>query len=443
MNLRAFLVSLPPMLLLLLAISANAVDWPEFRGPNQDGTSNAENVPTSWTETENVAWKTPIPGKAWSSPVIADGKIWLTTAIEHEPADEAEREKLLAKIDPKKRKSRQIKAKIEFRALQLGLDSGEIGWDVALLENAAPDAIHSLNSYASPTPVINDGRLFCDFGTFGTVALDAGSGEVVWERRFPLVHNVGPGSSPVVAGNLLILVRDGVDVQYVTALDKNTGETIWKTARPPMDARSGDQKKAYCTPILIRHEGARQLVVPTSQWFVSYVPESGEELWRVRHGRGFSLVPRPVYGNGLVYACTGFGSTQLWAMRPDGTGDVTESAVVWKEPKRISQKPSPLLIGERLYVLGDGGILTCFDALTGEVVWSGRVGGNYSASPIFADGRIYVCSHEGLTTVLAHADEFQVLAQSEIDGEIMASPVPLDGGLLLRSDAALYRIGED
>ena len=419
---------------------ARAENWTQFRGPNQDGTSSAADVPVTWSETGNIAWKTAIPGKAWSSPVVANGKIWLTTAVEHEPSD-AERERLLAKVDPKKVKVRQVKAKVEFRAVQVDLSSGEIERDVALLEADAPDSIHTLNSFASPTPVLEDERLFCDFGTFGTVALNVNSGKVIWKRRFQLVHSVGPGSSPVVTGNLLILVRDGVDVQYVIALDKTSGETIWKTERPPMNAPSGDQKKAYCTPLLVRHKGSRQLVIPTSQWIVSYVPETGEEIWRVNHGSGFSLVPRPVYGNGLVYACTGFGKPQLWAIRPDGTGDVSESHVVWKEPKRIPKKPSPLLVGGRLYVLDDGGIVSCLNALTGEEIWADRVGGNYSASPIFADGRIYVCSQEGQTTVLAHADEFQVLEQNEIDGAIMASPVPVDGALLLRSEAALYRIG--
>ena len=240
--------------------------------------------------------------------------------------------------------------------------------------------------------------------------------------------------------DLLVLVRDGTGVQYVTALNKNTGSEIWKTDRPPMDAKSGDQKKAYSTPLVINHKGRDQLVIPTSQWIVSYEPMTGKEIWRARHGKGFSLVPRPVYGHDLVYFATGFGKPQLWAVNPHGAGDVTESHVVWKETKRIPAKPSPLLVEGQVYVIDDGGIVSCFDAKTGELKWSERIEGNVSASPVYADGRIYFCTQEGKTTIVKPGNKFEVLAESEIDGKLMASPVPLDGGLLLRSETDLYYI---
>ena len=419
-----------------------AQDWPEFRGPNQNGVSDAKNTPTSWSETENVAWKTSLPGKGWSSPIVSGGKIWLTTAVETQPTEE-ERQQLLAEFDPNKAKQRQAVTRIELRAIQVNLDSGKIERNILLTKIETPGAIHSLNSYASPTPVIDNGLLYCDFGTFGTMAVDTVGGEILWERRFEIIHNVGPGSSPIVVDDLVILVRDGVDVQYVLALDKKTGETVWKTNRPPMRAPNGAQHKAYSTPILIDSKGAQQLVIPTSQWIAGYEPSTGREIWRADHGKGFSLVPRPVYGHGLVYFCTGFGKPQLWAIRPDGTGDVTESHVEWKELKRISKKPSPLLVGDYLYVLeDDGGVLSCLDALTGEGVWQERLGGNFSASPMFADDKIYLCNQEGQTSVVAPGDEFRTIAVNEIDGEIMASPAPLNGGLLIRSDSALYRINE-
>jgi len=427
--------------LFFLGVSfATAQDWPQFRGPNQDGTSDARNAPTHWSETENISWSREIPGKGWSSPVISNGKVWLTTAVEVE-ATEAERVKLLAGIEPRKVKSTRVASAIEVDLIKVDLATGVIEEKIVLLRDSHPDSIHKLNSYASPTPVIDGSLIYCDFGSFGTIAVERQSGKVKWECQFEIIHSVGPGSSPMIAGDLLILVRDGVDTQYVIALDKKTGETRWKTERPPMDASSGEQKKAYSTPLLIEHNGSKQLVIPTSQWIVSYVPETGKEIWRARHGKGFSLVPRPVYGHGLVFFCTGFGKPHLWAVRPDGKGDVTDTHLTWTATKAISQKPSPLLVDDYLYILNDGGIVSCYDSKTGKLIWMERVTGNYSASPMYADGHIYLCSHEGDTRVLKHGDIFIEVANNKLEGAIMASPVPINGGLLIRDESKLYRIG--
>ncbi|MEM7144635.1 MAG: PQQ-binding-like beta-propeller repeat protein [Verrucomicrobiota bacterium] len=423
-----------------------AQSWPQFRGPNQDGTSNATNVPTSWSEEENITWKTELPGKGWSSPVVLNDKIWLTTAIETRPS-EAEAQKLLDETieNPRHRKSRQIVTNLKLQALCVDLESGKLEKTIDLFTIEVPEAIHTLNSYASPTPVVEPGRLYCDFGTFGTACVDTESGEVVWTKDLDLIHSVGPGSSPILIGNTLVLVRDGVDVQYIIALDKGSGEIMWRTPRPPMDAETGDKKKAYSTPIFIEHDGRAQLIAPTSQWIVSYNLANGEEFWRAYHGTGFSLVPRPVYSpdTGLVYVCTGFGNPELWAVDPSGSGDVSETHVRWTEPKRIPAKPSPLLHNDNLYVMEDGGVATCFNAADGEVIWEERVGGNFSASPILADDKIYFANHEGITTVLAAGSEYNVLAENQLDGQIMASPVPLDDSLLIRSNTALYKISAE
>jgi outer membrane protein assembly factor BamB len=422
---------------------SSAQSWPQFRGPNQDGTSAASNTPETWSESENIAWKTELPGKGWSSPVVLDGKIWLTTAIEKQPTQE-ELAKLLEENveNPKHRKIRQIVSDLKLQALCVDLESGKLEKTIDLFTISGPDAIHTLNSYSSPTPVVEPGRLDCDVGTFGTACVDTESGKLVWTKDLELVHSVGPGSSPVVIGNTLVLVRDGVDVQYIIALDKGSGEVMWRTPRPPMDAEKGDQKKAYSTPIFINHDGRAQLIAPTSQWIVSYNLADGEELWRADHGTGFSLVPRPVYSpdTGLVYFCTGFGKPELWAVDPSGNGDVTETHIRWKEPKRIPKKPSPLLHDGNLYVIEDGGVATCFNAENGEVIWEDRVGGNHSASPILADKKIYFANQEGVTTVVAPGSEYKVLAENQLDGQIMASPVPLDNTLLIRTDTALYKI---
>lgn len=427
-------------LLAIMSTAAPAEEWTQFRGPNQDGSSSAASVPTRWTESGNVAWKTELPGRGWSSPGIAGGKIWLTTAVERE-ATAAELEQLLAEFTPEKRKQRQAAGAIRLMALRVDLESGELEKQIELATLSGPDAIHSLNSYASPTPTLDGDRLFCDFGAFGTFAVDLASGEAVWKRKLEIIHNVGPGSSPILVGSLLILVRDGVDFQYVTALDKHSGETVWKTDRPPMRAANGAQKKAYSTPLLIEHAGREQLVIPTSQWIVAYEPASGAEIWRVDHGNGFSLVPQPVFADGMIFAPTGFGNPQLWAVRVDGRGAVTESHVAWKATKRIPDKPSPIVTNGRVFVIEDSGIVSCFDAATGREIWVDRLaGGNYSASPILVGGRIYAASQGGKISVFSAADHFELIAENEIACEIMASPVPIEGGLLLRSKTALYRI---
>lgn len=442
------LVLLPALLIASAASAESLHPWPQFRGPDGNGIASADGVPEKWSESENVAWKTPLPGKGWSSPVVtAEGKIWLTTAIESIPTEE-EKARLLTESgeDPKQFASRKIAKSVTLQALEVDLKTGKLDRSLDLFKVENPDAIHALNSYASPTPVLDGGRLYCHFGTFGTVCLDAATGAEIWRKQFPLVHNVGPGSSPFIDGDLLVLICDGVDLQFVVALDKASGETVWKTDRPAMRAPKGDQKKSYCTPIAITDQkGRRQLVCMGSQWLVSYDPATGKEIWRLDHGSGFSVVPRPVYdpATGLVYFATGFGKPQLWAVSPEGDGDITATDLVrWKETKRGPAKPSPLVHGSEVYVMEDGGIASCLDAATGTAHWSERTGGNYSASPLLADGRIYFCSQEGKITVIAPGKEWRILSENQLDGQLMASPVALDGALLIRSDTALYRIGQ-
>lgn len=429
-----------------VTLTASGHPWPQFRGPDGNGVASADGVPVRWSETENLAWKTPLPGRGWSSPVVtAAGKVWLTTALESTPSEEEKRQLLLRSgEDPKQFSSRQIAKSITLQALEVDLQSGKLDRRIDLFRIENPEAIHALNSYTSPTPVLDGDLLICHFGTFGTVCLDTASGAEVWRRQLTLEHNVGPGSSPLVDGDRLILICDGVDQQYVTALDKRSGETLWKTDRPAMRAPKGDQKKAYCTPLsILDKKGRQQLICMGSQWLVSYDPESGRERWRLDHGNGFSVVPRPVYdpASGLVFFATGYGKPQLWAVDPTGEGDITGSSLVaWKETKRGPAKPSPLVVGGEVYVIEDGGIASCLDAATGTAHWSERTGGNYSASPLYADGKIYFCSQEGKVTVVAPGKTWRVLAENQLDGQIMASPVALDGTLLIRSDTALYRI---
>jgi len=425
-----------------LAVSADAdAPWPQFRGPAGNGVVSGHSVPLTFGEKENLVWKTKVPGKAWSSPVIAEGTVWATTAIEVFPNEEEKRQLLReAGIEAKKFKQLAVAKAIELKLYAFDFESGEQLAMIDLAEIARPDPIHSLNSYASPTPVIDGDHIYCHFGTYGTFCIDRGTREMVWQRRLPLDHAVGPGSSPLIDGPRLILIQDGMERQYVTALDKASGETIWETDRPEMDAPSGDQKKSYCTPIRVTDSlGREQLICMGSQWMVAYDPATGKEIWKVFHGKGFSVVPRPVHGNGVVYFATGFGKPQLWAVKVDGTGDVTATHVLWTVMRGIPAKPSPVLHDGLVYVVDDNGVASCFDAATGDQVWKQRIGGNFSASPLLIDDRMYLGSHEGIVTVISVGRDSEIIAENQLEGQIMASPAVVEDSLVIRTSEAIYR----
>ncbi|MCS7470403.1 PQQ-binding-like beta-propeller repeat protein [Stieleria sp. ICT_E10.1] len=431
---------------LSLALSSSHADstWPQFRGPGGDGIVTDQHTPLTFGEKENLAWKTELPGKAWSSPVIDDGVVWATTAIEVFPSEE-ERLDLLraAGIEEKKFKQLAVAKAIRLKLFALDLESGRQLADIDLTEVETPDPIHSLNSYASPTPVIDGPNIYCHFGTYGTFCVNRDSRQIEWQRQLPLDHSVGPGSSPFIDGQRLILIQDGIERQYVTALDKSTGKTLWETDRPEMDAPTGDQKKAYCTPIKITDRlGREQLICMGSQWMVAYEPATGNEIWKVRHGKGFSVVPRPVYADGIVYFSTGFGKPQLWAVKVDGSGDVSHTHVAWTVMKGIPAKPSPILHDGLIYVMEDNGIASCFEAESGDEVWKKRIGGKYSASPLLVGDRIYLGSHEGTVTVISTGRDSEVLAENQLDGQIMASPAVVDNSLIVRTADAIYRFQE-
>lgn len=417
-------------------------NWPEFRGPHGDGIVLDQTVPAEFSESDHVTWKTPIPGRGWSSPVVADGLIWMTSAIEKIPSED-ERLAMLREtgLEEKKLKGLAIAKAIELKLMAVDLASGEHLRTVDLTTIESPDAIHSLNSYASPTPVVDGDHLFCHFGTYGTFCVDRASGSIAWQRTFPLEHGVGPGSSPFVHDGLLVLIQDGMDRQYVMALDKTTGETVWQTDRPPMDAPSGDTMKSYCTPIAVTDSlGREQLICMGAQWMVAYAPKTGEEVWRVLHGKGFSVVPRPVHVDGTVYFCTGFGKPQLWAVRIDGSGDVTDSHVEWTVKTGIPAKPSPILHEGLIYVVSDNGVASCIDAADGEIIWKERIGGDYSASPVLIGEHLFFGSQDGKVTVMTLGRDPAIVAVNQLDGRIMASPAIVDDAMILRTDMALYRI---
>ncbi len=418
-----------------------AESWPQFRGPAGDGIAIEQSPPIEFSESKNLTWKTALPGKAWSSPVIADGVIWMTTAIERVPTEQ-ERQELLRKasVEENKFSSSAIAKAIELKLLSVDLATGKPLQTIELATINTPGAIHTTNSYASPTPMIAGELVYCHFGTYGTFCVNRQTGAIVWQRMLPLEHGVGPGSSPFVHAGRLILIQDGMDRQYVTALASATGETMWTADRPPMEAPSGDMKKAYCTPVVATDSSGReQLLCMGSQWMVSYNAETGKEFWRLYHGKGFSVVPRPVVLGDVIYFATGFGKPELWAARITGSGDVSASHVVWTVKKGIPSKSSPLLHDGLLYLVDDNGVASCFDPSSGELIWKKRLGGKFSASPLLAGGHLYFGNHEGQVYVLTLGQDSEVVQTNQLDGQIMASPAAVENALILRTDQALYR----
>ena len=427
---------------LIVAAGARADQWPQFRGPGGDGIIAGQSAPVSFGESKGVVWKTELEGRGWSSPLFADDVIWVSTAVERTPTEQ-ERLAMLRDngIEEKKFKQLAIARSIELKLIAVDFQTGSILRTIDLATIDDPDPIHTVNSYASPTPVIDGSHLYCHFGTYGTFCVDRTSGQILWQRTFPLAHSVGPGSSPFVYKNLLILIQDGMQRQYVVALDKASGQTVWEKDRPPMDAVDGDHKKAFCTPIAVTDKlGREQLICLSSQFMVAHDPSDGSEIWRLYHGKGFSVVPRPVHADGVVYFSTGFTKPQLWAVRIDGEGDVTDTHVVWTVGSGIPSKPSPVVHDGLVYVVSDNGVASCFDAADGGQVWKQRLGGDYSSSPFLVGGHLYFASHDGKVTVMKPGKDGQVVEENQIAGKIMATPAVVNNAIILRTAEALYRI---
>jgi hypothetical protein len=419
-----------------LAAAAGA-GWPQWRGPDGQGHATASDLPVTWSETENVAWKTALPGRSWSSPVVDADHVWLTTAVDCAAAVEERARRLEGRTD---RQPVEVAATVTMRALAVDRRTGRLVHDVELFTVTDPQPVHATNSYASPSPVLADGRLICHFGDYGTACVDTATAKVVWtNRELRLNHENGPGSSPVVWHDLVIVHCDGSDVQFIAALDAATGRIAWKTPRSGKLHEKTDFKKAYGTPLVISVGGRDVLASPGADWLYGYDPATGRELWKLPYGElGFSIVPRPVVAHGLLFMSTSFMQPQLLAVRI-GDGSAAPE-IAWREKKGVPSIPSPLVVGDDLFLVSDKGIASCLDARTGRVRWSERLGGNFSSSPLFADGRIYVGNRDGETFVIEPGGEFRLLATNRLDGQIYATPAAVDREIYLRTDKAVYRL---
>jgi outer membrane protein assembly factor BamB len=367
--------------------------------------------------------------------VIAGNEIWLTTAVDSpvSEAEKAERIKGSTNNQPV-----VVSGKLSLRAVCVDRRRGALLHDVELMVEPRPQATHATNSFASPTPVLEEGKLYCHFGAYGTACLDTARRRVLWTNRELVVqHENGPGSSPIVWGELVIFHCDGSDQQFIAALDKRTGRLAWKTERSGQMNANPQLKKCYGTPLVSEVGGQLVLLSPAADWLYAYAPATGRELWKLPYEKlGFSLTPRPVVGHGMVYLCTSFMQSELLAIGLAGE----TPRIVWRYGRQVPQVPSPLLVGDEVYLVSDKGIATCLDAVSGTVHWTERLPGNYSSSPLFADGHIYCSNREGETTVLAPDKQFQVVGSGKLEGQIMASPAAVDRAIYLRTDQALYRI---
>lgn len=419
------------LIALAFGLSAAWADWPEFRGPRGDGHVPARSdaapsgLPLRWSETNNIKWKTAIPHRGWSTPVVMGGQVWITTATEEGH---------------------------DYFAICVDKESGKILFNEKVFHTDNPEPLGngaSMNCYATPSAVIEPGRVYVHFGSAGTACLDTKTGKVLWKRSdLPCRHYRGASSSPVLFEDLLILTFDGADLQYVAGLDKKTGKTVWKTDRsvewndetvPGPMARDGDLRKSHGTPLIAMVGGQPQLLSVGAKASYGYDPRNGREIWRVEYN-DWSSAPRPLFDNGLAYIITGLTKRELWAVRADGTGNVTDTHVKWKLTTRIGKYASPLLVDGLLYTAAEESFVTCADAATGQVVWTERIGGKYAASPIYADGRLYFFSQDGTTTVLKPGRAFEVLATNVLDNGFMASPAADGKAFYLRTRTHLYRV---
>jgi outer membrane protein assembly factor BamB len=398
--------------LLALLLLSLTEDWTEFRGSQADATAAGPATPLVWSDTENVVWKAALPGLGWSSPVIADGVLYLTTAVIEDQ-------------------------KLSLRAMALDAQTGSIRWDREIRKLDSVPAIHVKNSHASPTPIIRDGACYIHFGAMGTAKLNL-DGEIIWlntELDYPHVH--GCGGSPFLYEDRLFIVCDGGKDPFVVCLNAADGKIAWKRLR----SIKGSISHSFATPRVTVIDGVAQLLAPGPDHFAAYDISSGEELWYVR-APGWSVVPQPVIGHGMVFYNHDYDHPELMGVKLGGTGDVTDTNVVWRIQRGAPSTPTPVLVGDELYFVSDKGIASCVDAKTGRQNWMERLGGNFSASPVLANGLILFLEEDGHAYWVKPGKAFEIVQQNKVSGRTFATPAFSNGAMYLRTDSALLKIAK-
>ena len=399
--------------------TAGTANWPDFRGPTKDGIAHVAGTPLVWSETENVKWKTAIHDKGHSTPVVWADQIWLTTAT---------------------------KDGHKLYAICVDRNTGGIIHDLLLFEVDKPRRVNGENTFASCSPVIEAGRVYLHFGTYGTAYVDTATGETIWSRRdLNCKHLQGPGSSPIIYGEMLICHMDGTDVRYIAALNKHTGKTVWKTYRSNDIKSKGEvYQKAHSSPLIVKINDQFQLISSNSLACMSYDPLTGSELWKVIHGIDGTII-RPVFVEGVLYISGGPrpGKEGIWAIRPEGQGDITDTNVLWKCEKKGPYVSSPIIHDGLLYMVTDKGLVSCLNAKNGERIWQQQLAsGTYWSSAVYAVGRLYFINNKGDTTVMAAEGTAKILRVNKLDNGTYASPAVVEGGLIVRTTTHLYYLEE-
>ena len=417
-------------------------NWPQWRGPNSSGHApKGINYPSVWSAEKNILWKTNLPGRGHSSPVHDGKNIWVTTALET-PASEEEKKERLKQNNGLPTVT--VLSKVSLRALKIDPATGKILKNIEIFEKKQPQWVHKLNSYASPSPFLEKGKLYLHFGAYGNACIDSESGKIIWknqEKNLWVMHENGPGSSPIIWKDFMIFHLDGSDSQSIVALNKNNGKIAWQTKRSGEMRENPQLQKSYSTPIVEEFNGRPVLISCAADWVYGYNPENGKELWKVNYGiLGFSNVARPVLGHGMIYLSTCFMKAEIHAYKYDGQ---KTPKLAWKMTKGAPKMPSPILVGKQLYVVNDGGILSCVNAITGELAWRERLDGEFSASPTYANGLIYFSDRTGKTTVIKPGQQLNIVSENILDGNPhMASLAPIENSFLIRTDNKLYRVGK-
>ncbi|MEM9283704.1 MAG: PQQ-binding-like beta-propeller repeat protein [Verrucomicrobiota bacterium] len=401
--------------------------WPEFRGPSRDGTVNSTALPIEWSEEKNIVWKTPLHGLGHSTPVIEDGKIWLTTATE-----DGRRMSVLCLDD----------------------DTGEVLLDRVYITNDNPEPLSNpVNTYASCSAAVEDGRVYIHFGSYGTFCLDTDTFEKLWQRRdIRCSHWRGPASSVALWSNKIILTLEGADQQYFLALDKETGDTLWRRDRSTnyndetdgIPANSGDMRKGFSTPIFVPVGNTIQMISNGGKASWAYDVETGDEIWSITYDT-HSPSSRPIYNSetSLVYLNSGLGKPEIWAVKldPEAQGDVSESHVAWKIFQRTPKYSSPVIANGLLFMANQG-IVSALDAASGEVAWADRAGGEYSASLLATPELVYFFDQDGLCTVIKASREMEIISENHLAEGMMASPAVSGDALIIRTRSHLYKISD-
>lgn len=397
---------------LSLIISVYGNSWPQFRGPNGQGHSLDQlNLPLRWNLEEGVAWQIYLNGKAWSSPICVDNQLLLSNAIQKDGL-------------------------LKLEILSISFESGRIQWRKKLFEYEDLPRIHKKNSYASPTPFYDEGRVFVHFGNLGTACIGL-DGDLIWKQKLDYSPVHGSGASPVIFKDLLLLSADGAEEPCLYALDKHTGAIKWKTVRDS----NAKKNFSFCTPTVIQEMGTVEIISPASDYVFAY-DYNGKQIWKFNYPNGYSVVPRPVYDNGIIYVSSGFDSPTLYAIRSGGQGDVTKSHLAWKTRKGVPRNSSVLVVNGMLFMAADNGVVSCLDANNGQVYWMERIAGSCSASLLLVNGRIYLCDESGKTFIFKAQKEYSLIATNDLGERMLASPITYKGSLLLRTEKGIWRIGK-